>query len=644
MADDVEITEIVELQATKVSGVASPANGTPFLLLKSAASCATCDGKGTIMEGNRKCPDCDGATKSNSAEADEQQELMTGESAKSSSPEADAQQELMTGEAAKAKWDALDKALTAAERDKMPASSFAFIDKKGGKHLPIHDEGHTVAAKGRVGQQDFSEAKGDPGEAKKAAEAKIATAAKKFGIGAKKGAVQDGLNGTTTPQEAGHLNTGQSSLAGTVTTGKTPVPSTVPDGRHQSSTSGPTGQLEGGESAYSIPDEAKVIDNPVPLMKAVTSLVGAMDMLTEQRQAIKEGKYLQVTNPTGDAASAVSSMPWESYDSATLAQVAQCLAGCCAALDCIQERERIEALSGAGGDMEHVWDLGEAAEALDYAMGVAARLAFVEAAEGDTEVATKAGKVISGKNLEALQKAHDHLSAVIESAASSSKVDGDDDDEDENKASSAGESAEKEMIHMDITQSEFVASIREVMKAERETDEKAEKKARKRAEKEVKKNANNGGDITAQQEESGVNGENDADNVNSVPNGGDVKPEYVNKGDGEAEAELDPATKAVQEQLTEVAKELQTRLAAVEGTLSKIAKRPRSGGPSLDGQARGVPAEEGRHSDVAKASGDGEIEQLTKQLEETGDPLKKSELGLRLTRAQLVRAHEEGRL
>ena len=31
--DDVDITEIVELSASKVSGVTAPANATPFLLL-----------------------------------------------------------------------------------------------------------------------------------------------------------------------------------------------------------------------------------------------------------------------------------------------------------------------------------------------------------------------------------------------------------------------------------------------------------------------------------------------------------------------------------------------------------------------------------------------------------------------------------
>ena len=81
---DVATTEITELNVDEgVHGVARAANGIPFLLIKAAApdeDCPTCDGKGTILEGNRKCPDCKGsgnATKSDSAEADEfEQEVL----------------------------------------------------------------------------------------------------------------------------------------------------------------------------------------------------------------------------------------------------------------------------------------------------------------------------------------------------------------------------------------------------------------------------------------------------------------------------------------------------------------------------------------------------------------------------------------
>lgn len=121
--DDVEITEMEEFDASRVDAVVSPANGMPFLVLKQLAptdvakaddtvDCETCDGKGTILEGNRDCPDC-GAT----------------------------------GKVAKAQES------TATQND-LPDSDFAYIESGGEKdddgkttprslrHFPIHDEAH----------------------------------------------------------------------------------------------------------------------------------------------------------------------------------------------------------------------------------------------------------------------------------------------------------------------------------------------------------------------------------------------------------------------------------------------------------------------------------------------------------------------
>jgi len=351
---------------------------------------------------------------------------------------------------------------------------------------------------------------------------------------------------------------------------------------------------------------------------AVSSPAADIDQLTEQSQAAKIGKYLQVGYPTGAAANSPSSMPWESYDAATLAQVAQCLTGCCSAIDAIQQREAVEAAAGTHPqDQEHVWDLQEAAGALDCAMGIVARLSFIEAAEGEV---TKAGKVLSAKNVEALEKAHDHLRSVIDGAKN-------------NKAGNAGSTSEEEKIQMEVTKSEFVAGVQEIIKAER----KAEKKAKKEeAEAEAQKNANNGGDVTTA--DIHPTGSADADDVNAIPNGGSVDPKYVNKGEGD---EPEPAVKQMADQLETLTK----GLSDVQEMVAKFAKRPRAGGPSLDGQARGIsPAAEGRLSDATKAAGDVDIEKLAKALEDESDPVKKSELGLKLTHARLVRAHESGQL
>ena len=63
------------------------------------------------------------------------------------------------------------------DRDKLRRDQFAYIDKDGGEHLPIHDEAHIRNAIARWNQTDFeSEA------AKEEARKRILAAAKGHGI------------------------------------------------------------------------------------------------------------------------------------------------------------------------------------------------------------------------------------------------------------------------------------------------------------------------------------------------------------------------------------------------------------------------------------------------------------------------------
>lgn len=582
--NETDVTEIVELSASKVSGVTAPANSTPFLLLKAAAPqvCSTCKGKGTILEGNRDCPDCDGAEKSDSAEADALLEEATGEAA---------------------------KALSAADRKAMPASSFAFVDKNGDKHLPIHDEGHVIAAKGRVGQTDFSEAKGDPADAKATAESKISAAAKKLGIGAKKGAVQDALGGLATPQEVGHLETGQSKLGPAVTAGTKPVV--------------PAADQQGGASSYEIPDEVKVISKGV----AVASLVEAMDALDEQRAAVKDGVTIQVDGVTSPTV--------------PLSEVASTLASCARTVEEYLLCERVEAAIDSN-EQSDVWAMEDAVYALQSAFKLVANIAFLESLEGEGTV-TKAGKVLSAKNVAALEAAHKHLTGVIEAA--------------KDKASSASETADKETLVTELTKSELAESIaagvKEVLKAEREAEkveqaEKAEKLAAAKA-------------LIAEEAEKGnVDGGPNTGGSQSNNNGeiseADIKPtKETDSNDINAvkdeKGEEGEATKAESDTPDEFTKQVETQLealtkgqAALQELVTKIAKRPRPGGPSLDGQGRGIaPASEGRQGDATKGEGD-EIESLVKSLEGTKDPTQKQAIGYRLAHARLMKAHETGQL
>ena len=67
--------------------------------------------------------------------------------------------------------------LTEKKRDDLRSNQFAYIDKDGGEHLPIHDESHVRNAMARWNQTDFQSA-----TAKEEARKKIVRAAKRHGI------------------------------------------------------------------------------------------------------------------------------------------------------------------------------------------------------------------------------------------------------------------------------------------------------------------------------------------------------------------------------------------------------------------------------------------------------------------------------
>ena len=732
MHTDEDITEITTLDATKVAGVQQPANRMPFILLKAKGSDHDADGDvdaedkqtGAAFERNAGASlsdeakekfaqnakrkkakaskdadvtieadevdvedaddeDAEKSSTDRSAEADEIKELVTG-TAKASSycgdPECEecVKAELVPLIVATAHASGVSKAtLRAADRKKMSASSFAYVDPDGGKHLPIHDEGHVQAALGRFGQQDFSGAE-DPDAAKRKAAQKIKRAAGKLGVevdeksdvaqaakreadAAEKGEVQDQLQGTRMPEEGGYLGPARSGVAGPVTGDPKPLAAS-------------TSFQAGGASSYEIPAEQRLADSgpaagvPNPpragtvwldrdgdgvkltaKSMAVASLVATMQQVEQQRRAAKDGGYLSVLGPTADQASAPGSMPWETYDAATLDQVATVLAACCNAIDAIATREQIEALNGDQGDYQDAWDLDAAADSLQYAMGVVARLAYTEGAE--------AAKSEEGSeqnpHLGAVEKTYRRLRATDEKAlrdahAAISNVLA----EHDRKVADAGQddnSNEEDKIQMELTKSEFsqaiVAGVQEILKAERKAAKKADKKAAKRA----AKNANNNGDITAQQLKDGVNGETDADDVKSVMAA--QNPKYVNKSgeeSGAGEQQHDPALKSIEDQLKAVTESV----GHLGEQVQKIAKRPRQGGPVLDGQARGTfPAAEARTAEVSKGSGD-EQDQLIKSLEETFERAQEngaradiiSDLGNQLTHARLVREHLAGRI
>jgi len=63
------------------------------------------------------------------------------------------------------------------KRDRLTKSQFAYVDRDGGEHLPIHDESHVRNAMARFNQTDF-----ESKAAKESARKKIVAAAKRHKI------------------------------------------------------------------------------------------------------------------------------------------------------------------------------------------------------------------------------------------------------------------------------------------------------------------------------------------------------------------------------------------------------------------------------------------------------------------------------
>ena len=63
------------------------------------------------------------------------------------------------------------------KRERLSKRQFAYVDREGGEHLPIHDESHVRNAMARFNQTDF-----ESKAANESARKKILAAAKRHGI------------------------------------------------------------------------------------------------------------------------------------------------------------------------------------------------------------------------------------------------------------------------------------------------------------------------------------------------------------------------------------------------------------------------------------------------------------------------------
>ena len=73
--------------------------------------------------------------------------------------------------------DSIMSDLSTKQRDALRKDQFAYVDRDGGEHLPIHDESHTRNAIARFNQTDF-----ESKAAKERARKKILAAAKRHDI------------------------------------------------------------------------------------------------------------------------------------------------------------------------------------------------------------------------------------------------------------------------------------------------------------------------------------------------------------------------------------------------------------------------------------------------------------------------------
>jgi hypothetical protein len=568
-AEKTGITELLILDPDRLDGVGSPANGsTGWVMLKSLDVQADPD-----------------SPRTDSPEADAQEDAMT-------KAEADEIEALLTKAEAAGFCGVIDcdvckehfgplhgelmkRRLSAADRRAIPKDKFAIPEKAPGPgSYPVGDKTHAQAALRLMHNASPAEQKRIKAKVKR--EYPDIDVAKELELLQKSPGVPD--ESVQTPKEKGHLATGQSGLAGPVTAGHV-RPETSPS------------YEAGGKTPYIIPDEAKVTNNPPferrPRQEAMPQ--GSEDMGKEswEIEVVDKQNWVSLDNNPAMA----SEMPQEPSVQSANATVLDRIVCAYVALK--------EAMAAQKADPDGMTDPLDA-QVWAHLEDVCATLKNALIDQALDSVGIDA----------ALLKAENLLT----------KLGGAD-----TTAGNGARTSEEENIMTTVTKEDLtalvsetagaaaVAAVKEALKAERKA-EKAKMKGKMKGKKppfmQAEKNANNGGDITSQQEHAGVKGNHEAEDVGAV--GGPVDGQYVNK---EKSGKKDKAVKQVEALVEPLAKQIDD----VQQLVAKMARRPRSGGPVLDGANRGAfPASEGRQTEaVAKGAGDPELERLEKEIAET---------------------------
>jgi hypothetical protein len=578
--DDVELTEITDFEAIKVSGVPNPANATPWLLMKSESE---------IDE--EPSPQ----TKEPIGSEDEMAKMLEDALTKGFCGEEDCAA-CQENNATLYKELATKAVLKTKVRDKLPNSTFAYISPNGDRKLPLTDASHVRNALARFNQTQF-----DSESAKAKAARKIKAKAKALGIDlSAHTAVTEAAKSTGVPKRS------------TKVPKKTPVIS-------QSAHSGVNGPLTagtqrlhddpsyylGGQSPYRIPieDAANTIKNhrrpkhmnrqneasPVTIIKSRKEKKRKKTLelpndLNDALEIVRKANWAADEPPTPAQSESIGDSQWEQYDSESLDAAARGLAIVSQIVDNIRKREQIEAVNGDIGDIADTQELIAASNDLQSALGLIARLAYHEQA-GEHKLAPTAQKA-QYEEPAMTTITTDELNDLI--AKKANKI------------------------------------------AKKQTD-----KAIKALNKKIKKNANNGGDISASQMTANVKGHYNANDVNGIPDGGKVESQYINKPKGKAKKKLEEDVKRVES----IVKNLSTTLTNISN--APMPGGPMLRGQFPKGLNI---TDEGRISLGSATAPEDEISVLTKQLEEAKDPQVKERLGHALTYKKLLKGYETGAL
>ena len=164
------------------------------------------------------------------------------------------------------------------------------------------------------------------------------------------------------------------------------------------------------------------------------------------------GAIVSALNQAGSSGLYPGSPEWEAQDAQILIDAGTSLADAGRKLQQVLDREQTEvAVGGKPHDVEDVFDLEDALSALDAVLGITARMAFTEQAEGQAAGVSKAGRRLSGVSVDkvvAARTAADQLRTHLTDLL------GPDD-----PAAAGGKTATKGAFDMEMTQEQFDAAV-----------------------------------------------------------------------------------------------------------------------------------------------------------------------------------------